>query len=283
LRLAGCVSVGSGVYNEDAAGHIMHGDEVTAAWVFDGVTGINGRNYLPGPTDAAWLVDRAGSHLNDLAAQEIDLPVLLAVLVDRLQQDWRSAVSGLALPDGYDIPAACLVLVKKYADGWKALRLGDSMLLVEHELVRLVPPPDSDLNTLEAFLREEARRRRAHGTSDFQALLKEFHPRLMAGRRARNTASNHSILVADPSSLNCPEYLDLGHPESLLLCTDGFYRAVDNYSLTNDAGLVAACRIAGGAGQVLHEIRKIEAEDPDCEKYLRFKPADDASAVMLVR
>jgi len=32
---------------------------------------------------------------------------------------------------------------------------------------------------------------------------------------------------------------------------------------------------------VLANIRAIEASDPTCEKYLRFKPADDATAVML--
>ena len=283
MRLAGSVSAGSGATNEDAAGHVTRGGDVIAAWVFDGVTGINGRNYLPAATDAAWLVERAGAHLQQLALADISLPHLLAQLVDRLQQDWRAASAGLSLPDGYDIPAACLVLAKRYEDGWRALRLGDSMLLVEHENVRLIPPPGSDLHTLETYLREEARRRRAHGLSDFQALLKEFHPRLMASRKSRNTQSNHSILVADPSSLNCPEYIEIGRPRSLLLCTDGFYRAVDNYSLVDDAGLVAACKQAGGVAHVLERIRAAEAADPHCEKFLRFKPADDASSVMLVR
>ncbi len=283
MRLAGSVSAGSGAYNEDAAGHVMRDGRVIAAWVFDGVTGINGRNYLPAVTDAAWLVERAGEHLQSLAGQDIALPELLARLVDKLQDDWRAVSHGLTLPEGYDIPAACLAFVKEYADGWQAFRLGDSMLLVEDETVRLVPPPDSDLHSLEMYLREEARRRRAHGLSDFQALLKEFHPRLMESRRARNTAQNHSILVADRNSLNCPEFMALGRPQSLLLCTDGFYRAVDNYSLMDNAGLVAACKPTGGVHKVLHDIRRTEASDPNCERFLRFKPADDASAVMLVR
>lgn len=283
MKLAGIVSQGSGACNEDAAGHISRNGEVIAAWVFDGVTGINDRNYLPAPTDAAWLVDRAGAHLQELAGQDMALPALLERLVARLEEDWKEAAATLDLPDGYDIPAACLVLVKKFDDGWHALRLGDSMLLVEEDRVRLIPPPDSDLNALETFLRDEARRRRAHGLSDFKALLREFHPRLMASRRARNTASNHSILVADRSTLNCPEYIRLGQPASVLLCTDGFYRAVDIYSLLDDAGLMSACREAGGVAHVLQRLRTTEASDPDCERYLRFKPADDASAVMLVR
>jgi hypothetical protein len=32
---------------------------------------------------------------------------------------------------------------------------------------------------------------------------------------------------------------------------------------------------------VLHALRAVEASDASCEKYPRFKPSDDATAVML--
>jgi hypothetical protein len=32
---------------------------------------------------------------------------------------------------------------------------------------------------------------------------------------------------------------------------------------------------------VLHALRAVEAADASCEKYPRFKPSDDATAVML--
>jgi hypothetical protein len=67
-----------------------------------------------------------------------------------------------------------------------------------------------------------------------------------------------------------------------LLCTDGFYRAVDTYGVVDEAGLVAACRQQHGMDGVLSAIRAAEAADPECEKFPRFKPADDASAVGLV-
>ena len=36
-----------------------------------------------------------------------------------------------------------------------------------------------------------------------------------------------------------------------------------------------------GVENVLCEIRNVEAGDPDCQTFLRFKPSDDATAVML--
>lgn len=270
------------MHNEDAAGFVSRNGKVVAAWVFDGVTGINGLKYLPAASDAAWLVERASRHLDEIAGTEMLLPEILQTLVSRLEADWTSAISGISLPDGYDIPAACLILAKRHADGWQALRLGDSVLVADHGEPRVISPPESDLGHLETFLREEAKRRRSHGISDFKALLEEFKPQLMASRKSRNTASNHSILVADQSSLNCPEFIDLGNPRSLLLCTDGFYRAVDTYQAFDAAGLVSICRGDGGVGDVLRRIRQIEASDPNCDAFVRFKPADDATAVMLV-
>lgn len=282
MKLAGIVSQGSGARNEDAAGVIERDGEVIAAWVFDGVTGINGANHLDASSDAAWLVQQAEFHLRCLAAQDMTLDELLRQLVNCLITDWQGATAKLELPQGYDIPAACLLLVKRYADGWKALRLGDSFLLTHGETVSNWHGPDTDLGGLEALLRREAKRHRAMGVSDFKALLQQFHPQLIASRRARNTLGNHSILVPDHSSLAIPEFMDLGWPQSLLICSDGFYRAVDTYDLMDDTKLVTSCNSTGGVAEVLRKIRAVEADDPDCAKHLRFKPADDASAVSLV-
>ena len=256
---------------------------MTAAWVFDGVTGINDRHYLSGASDAQWIVERAEHHLRSLVVSNRPLPDILSDLVTRLAEDYGKATQGKAIPANYDSPAACLILAKLYQDGWKVLRLGDSILLSEAAgQVTHHPLPPSDLHDLESELRQEARRRRDKGPVDFKALLNEFKPRLVANRQRRNTPGSYGILVPDRSSLNMPEVIDLGRPESILLCTDGFYRAVDTYGCYDDAGLMSACRMEGGVEKVLQQIRAIEASDPDCQQHLRFKPADDASAVLLV-
>jgi hypothetical protein len=282
VRLVGLISEGSGGQNEDAAGFVEHNGEITAAWVFDGVTGINDKAYLDSPTDAAWIVARADAHLRELAAQNFSLPTLLRTLVDGLKADWQEASAGLALPNDYDPPAACLLVVKRYADGWHALRLGDSILLTKQLDIKRWDRLHNDLGGMETQLRREAGQQRAAGVTDFSVLLKQSHALHMANRKARNTAGHHSILVADDASLAIPEYHHLGWPDAMLVCTDGFYRAVDTYHLTDDAGLLADCETSHGIVDILHKIRAVEAADKNCETYARFKPADDASAVMLL-
>ena len=277
----GAVTQPSKDNNEDGFGWVGSVANVEAAWVFDGVTGINAEDILPGASDARWLVERANEHLNNLASLPIPVPEILAGLVNGLIGDWHTATTGMHVASDYDPPAACLVFVKRYADGWKGLRLGDSCLLArsasgDHHVWAASPN-----NVFDHWLTREARGRRERGITDTEALLAEFRPQMMASRRKRNRHGGYSILEADTASLNMPEIFDLHEVDALLLCTDGFYRAVDHYELYSNESLVARCEKGGGVDEVLREVREIEASDPSCDKYPRFKPADDATAVML--
>ncbi|PZF75696.1 hypothetical protein DK847_17820 [Aestuariivirga litoralis] len=281
MRLLGAVSEGSGAVNEDGLGWLGAADNVTAAWIFDGVTGINRANALGDGTDARWLVTRAQARISTLAASDMPLPALLAELVAGLIADFDVATASVELPRDYDPPAACLILVKRYATGWQALRLGDSCLLARdgggnHRIHAASPN-----NAFDHWLTREARKRRDAGVLDIKALLAEFAPQLKEGRAKRNRPDGYSILEANRDALAMPEIMDLGTPDQILLCTDGYYRAVDHYGLHDDAGLMRAS--AKDVGAVLAALRAAEAVDPDCLRFPRFKPADDATAVMLAR
>jgi hypothetical protein len=281
LKLVGAVTQGSASINEDGWGFVGNADDVTAAWVLDGVTGINGRNLFPAGSDAAWIVAKAHSHLLKLAGLDLSLRDILSRLVQALMIDFKTAVEGLDIPNDYDPPAACLILVKRYRAEWKALRLGDSCLLVRGNGGAHTTIAASPNSVLDNWLSTEAAKRRNAGVFDIKELRAEFRPQLLQGRKLRNTPGGYSILEASPSATEFTEYLDLGTPEALLLCTDGYYRAVDHYALHSDESLLEASGEADGMDRVLRDIRAREASDPACQKYLRFKPADDATAVLL--
>ena len=279
MRLAGAITQGSGAVNEDGLGFAGLADDVSAAWVFDGVTGINGRNHLGGGSDAEWLVSRAHARLTHLAPREMPLMALLVELVEGLMADWESATLGLNLPKGYDPPAACLILAKRYRDGWQTLRLGNSCLLARGADGGTQVFAASPNNVFDHWLTREARKRRDQGVLDIKALLTEFAPQLKDGRAKRNRPDGYSILECSRDSLAMPEVMELGWPADILLCTDGYYRAVDHYALFDDAGLLDASKTS--VEEVLTKLRSVEAGDPDCLRYPRFKPADDATALML--
>ncbi len=282
MRLAGAVTQGSGRINEDGLGFQGNADDVTAAWVLDGVTGINGRSYLPAETDAVWLVGQAHNHLQTLVNSGKSLPEIMFQLVAALIADWQQATRGMIIPEKFDPPGACLILAKRFGTNWQAARLGDSCLLARSTAGKLKAFVDSPNNEFEVWLTAEATRRRSAGILDMKSLQAEFQPQLAKARTLRNTPGGYSILEAHSRALEFIHYADLGEPEELLLCTDGYYRAVDHYALLENEGLLAASARTGGVDDVLRRLRGIEAADPECRKYPRFKPADDATAVALV-
>lgn len=279
MKLVGAITEGSGAVNEDGFGFAGDAKDVSAAWVFDGVTGINRHNHLGTGSDAQWLVARAHDRLGQLVMRDVPLAAILAGLVEGLIADWNAAIAGLDLPQDYDPPAACLVLVKRYRDGWQALRLGDSCLLARGDDGGTRIFAASPNNVFDHWLTREARKRRDEGVLDIKALLSEFAPQLRAGRAKRNRPDGYSILECSRDALAMPEVTELGWPADILLCTDGYYRAVDHYALHDETGLLEASRRS--VHQVLADLRAAEAGDPDCLRFPRFKPADDATAVML--
>lgn len=281
MKLVGAATQGSGAVNEDGLGFLGSAGDVSAAWIFDGVTGINGQNYLDGGTDAAWFVAKAHDHLRALAGLELPLRVILSKLVKALIADFKAAAKALNLPEDYDPPAACLILLKRYGGTWQALRLGDSCLLARGSDGLNMSVAASPNNAFDHWLSTEALKRRDAGMLDIKELLAEFRPQLLQGRKSRNSPGGYSILEASPSAMEFAEYFDLGAPNEILLCTDGYYRAVDHYTLHSNESLLQASLALGGVDGVLESIRSVEANDPACVKYLRFKPADDATAVAL--
>jgi hypothetical protein len=281
-RLAGAISEGSGPINEDGWGLAGSPDDVRAAWVLDGVTGINARSYVSGTTDAHWLVGQADHHLRHLAAAG-DQPLrdICAALVDRLSKEFAALAARSPLPGDYDPPAACLLIVKRYRDGWHALRLGDSCLLSDMDdpdgsLFRLVPGPGLDRE-----LAREAELHRQKGISETPELLKTFRTRLLASRAKRNTADGYGILECSRACLDFAEVCELPSARRILLCTDGFYRAVDHYGLCSDHELLHRGASEDGLKDLMADIRRVERDDADCRRFPRLKPADDATAVAL--
>ncbi len=279
MRLLGAVTEGSGAINEDGFGFVGSHEDISAAWIFDGVTGINPRNHLGAGSDAQWLVARAHERLLSLAAQDLPLNHVLEKLVHGLMADWDEASKGLDLPQDYDPPAACLILVKRYGKEWRALRLGDSCLLAREHGGNSTIFAASPNNAFDHWLTREALKRRAQGVLDTGALLQEFAPRLKEARARRNRPDGYSILECSLDALAVPDFIPLGTPAEILLCTDGYYRAVDTYGLHDDASLLRAS--AESVDGLLAGIRAVEAGDHHCLRHPRFKPADDATAVML--
>ena len=274
LRLAGLVCDGAGAVNEDAAGYLGDPDNVTAAWVLDGVTGINAQPLYPAGSDAAWFVHQAEAELRQLLLEPVPLPVIMSALVDHLVTASRAPASA-----DYDPPACCLLLVREHEGRWDAVRIGDSSLLVSERNGQFFQYTEFPLQWLDRELKLKTKAMRLRGSPQAD-IVKEFRPMIQESRQGRNRPGGYGILEADPHCLDFAQYIAIEDPRAILLCTDGFYRLVENYQIFDDSGLLEAA-VKMRPESLLNQLRAIEGADPDCRRFPRFKPSDDAACVCL--
>ena len=282
MKLTGRISQGSGAVNEDAVGFIGEPDDVQAAWALDGVTGINDVSLGLAGSDAQWFVQRVDAHLRVLVPEARDIATLMSDLVDGLIADQAEATAKLALSETYDPPAACIAALCRIGSHWHAVRLGDCRFLGEDAqgFRRIV---DFANDGFDEWITDEAQRLRAQGLSDIKAISARLQPELFANRRRRNRAGGYGVIAADRACLAFVEHMPLVDPHAALMTSDGFFRLVDHYHEMTEQELLTQASGDGVIAALYDRLRSIERNDPDCRKFPRFKPADDASAIALMR
>lgn len=255
-----------------------------AAWVLDGVTGINDRALLPGPTDAAWFVAQVQEALPALLSQAPEMPAtdLIGTLVDELERRQSAAWIDARGADGRETPAASFALARLIGSDIELLRLGDCLVLLEAADGAVAVMDHPVLAAIEAETRSALLALRAQGIIDPKQAFSAMMPRLRAERLRRNLPDGYGVLAAERSCIPMI-HLDRVPAQSLrriLLASDGYYRLVDHYGAVSDAELVRRTATVG-ADAMLEHLRAIEAEDALAMRYPRLKIADDATALLL--
>lgn len=284
FALLSAVSAAGSKVNEDAYGLWSAAAAPRAAWVLDGVTGINDRALLPGPSDAAWFVAQVQAALPVLlsVAPDIAATDLVGALVREL--DRRQSASWLDPrgADGRETPAASFALVRLLGEEIEIARLGDCLVLVEttNGAVRVLDDPV--LQDIEAHIARTILDLRAANIMDPQIIRERMMPMLRAQRQRRNRSDGYGVLAAEQSCLPMMqiERLPARTCRRVLLATDGYYRVVDHYNAMSDTDLLRDTERLG-AGTVLKHLRAIEDGDARCDRYPRLKRCDDATAVLL--
>jgi hypothetical protein len=266
--------------NEDAYGVYPDHEAPCAVWVLDGVTGLNDRALLPGPTDAAWFVAQVQEILPSLLSKEVDrpIPALVRALAARQTEAWLDEQG----PEGFETPAASFAMVRLIDDEIEITRLGDCSVLVERQHGFIDVLRNAALERLELKIKQTLVELRLAGLEDLAEIQGRLLPALRAQRLRRNHPGGYGVLAPEPECLDMLriERVPAAAVRRILLVSDGFYRLVDVYGALRDAELIQRAEEQGADG-LLRELRTIEATDPNGARYPRLKPVDDATAVLL--
>jgi len=255
-----------------------------AAWVLDGVTGINDRTLLPGPTDAAWFVAQVQEALPVLLSVAPDMAAadLIGALVRELERRQSAAWLDARGADGRETPAASFALVRLIGSEIEVVRLGDCLVLLEATDGSVTVMDHPVLATIEAETRSALLALRARGITDPKQAFTAMMPRLRAERLRRNLPDGYGVLAAERSCLPMIhlDRLPARALRRILLASDGYYRLVDHYNAVSDAELVRRTEELG-ADAMLEQLRAIEAADPLATRFPRLKIGDDATALLI--
>jgi len=284
FTLLSAVTAPGSKVNEDAYGLWPVPNSAQAAWVLDGVTGINDRVLLPGPSDAAWFVGQVQEALPALLSEQPDRPIadLVGALVRELERRQSTSWLGTHGADGRETPAASFALLRSMGEELEIARLGDCLVLVERKDGSVITLEHPVLEAMEAKTRAAILEFRAGGISDPAEVLRRMTPTLRVQRASRNRPDSYGVLAAEQACVAMlhVDRLPLNGTNRVLLASDGYYRLVDHYSMVTDADLVRRTA-EQGAGRLLAELRAIEAGDPTGAAYPRLKMSDDATALLL--
>jgi hypothetical protein len=251
-----------------------------AAVVLDGATGL-GDPLMPGPSDAAWLArfgaNRLMAHIRegDTARESVR-----ASLVDA--ETSFKALRRCEPKETYEVPFASMMFIVASEDGIEALWYGDCAALVKrgNEPTEIVGEAIEKREFEAARVAKLAEKHKLSPAAGFNR--PEYLAALRRARNRVNTETGYWLFGPDARAADHVAAKSVGVvPDSLLLlASDGFLALISDYRrYTSDTLMEAANSV--GLKSLGEELRGIEANDPEGNKYPRFKTSDDATALLL--
>ncbi|MBL7492976.1 MULTISPECIES: protein phosphatase 2C domain-containing protein [unclassified Frankia] len=269
MRIREAISASFKSANEDA-----YGSRDDGLWVIDGATPLDEAPLVAGVSPAAWLSHTASEILRDLPWAGRSLQDVMGSLIGQLAD--QGAAHGLT---GREFPTAAISLVRRAGDRVEVCSLGDCTVLIDVEgkpIEVMDPQFEGAEDAALAWVRDRLDRGVAAAT-----VYQEIRVQLRQRRLERNSPAGLWILAAAPEAARHAAIDSFPAPPgtNVVLMSDGFARALWPFGLVSDSGELMDRIVAGGAAQLLAELRAAEAADPDCVRTPRFGAHDDATMV----
>lgn len=283
--------------NEDS---FAHGAD--AALVMDGATML-GDPLMPGPSDAAWIATfgarRLMAHLQDREPKK----ALRAAMADA--QKSFNALRLREMDAQWQIPCASVMLAvetqvrlplsaqrdkgevavagSRASEGRRGLEflwLGDcGAILTQGGAVSVIGETIAKRAEESTRAREVAQARNV--SSAAPGVRAQFLEHLRAVRSRVNSGDTWLFSPDKRAAAHAQRRIVKAAAGSLLLlASDGFLALAADYGAYDAAGLIAAAKTKGLAA-LGAELRAIENDDANGDRFARFKKSDDATALLL--
>lgn len=270
FRILDSVSEAGGTKpTEDRIGSSPH-----AAWVLDGATDVYAEPFLPAHNDVHYLVDRLSALLSDRTQHGADTAAV--PLLDQLAAQVGHDLAEHAFPSERTHPTCSVGLLLDHGDTLELARIGDTTLVaVGADTIEL---STTFYNQREAAAVAAAGPAGLSGTEARAALLRRRHE-YITGAHPEGVFSGHPDAHLRTHAALVP-WRDASH---VLLCTDGFARAVTDYELFPDRPTLINAALGESLAAIAKAIRDAEHHPDSASVAAHFKRSDDLAAVLCAR
>lgn len=244
------------------------------AWVLDGATDVYSEAFLPAHNDVHFLVDHLDGLLAGVTATSVDstADALLPELADAMGKQ----IAAHGFPPERTHPTCSLGLLLDHGASLELARIGDATLIAAGKQT-------VELST-DFYNHREAAAVSAAGSAGLttpnarQALL-ERRREYITGVHAEGVFSGDPAakLRVHRRMLNWDEV------DHVLLCTDGFARAITDYQLFPDWPALIEAALGESLAAIAKTIRDIEHHPDTGAVHRHFKRSDDLAATLCTR
>ncbi|HVC58712.1 MAG TPA: protein phosphatase 2C domain-containing protein [Candidatus Acidoferrales bacterium] len=258
-------SRGSGSLNEDA--FICNPNKGLFA-VFDGVTSLNPFIDATGKT-GGWIASHTAVRIFEASKKTFSATVKDANIAIR---DAMTS-EGVDISDKLNLWATSVAAIKLKRDSFDWVQVSDTNIIAIYKdgsyklLVKDYEHDMESLLMLKKFVDSGATNPRA-----------AIQGQLELNRR--NSNITYGFIAGDKDV----KFMHTGTESTeavsdILIFSDGLLIPKTDPSKPDDMGAIVKEYLGGGLEGWLSKVRALEDSDPECRKYMRFKPHDDATAI----
>ncbi len=258
---------GSGELNED----VILTDGTTIG-VFDGATSLSAVRFKDGKSGGLLAAEIAADCFRDnenlkSAAEQANRKIAKA------QQGY-----GIHLSDRIERWSTSMAVVRMGEDSFEYCQSGDAQIIIIYEdgNSRVITSDfDHDRETLSMW-----KELGGDGSVPIYELLGD---QIKKVRREMNVT--YGVLNGEPEAMN---FVDTGchslkNVSDILIFTDGLFLPKTNPAAGNDWQQLVSLYRSGGLNRIRSYVREMQAGDPGCIKFPRFKIHDDIAAIAISR
>lgn len=253
-----------------------------AAWVLDGATGLTGSNISRFKSDASWYVDKWNEYLKKNINDSKSLKEIIRFGISLIKEEYR-AFSGFDNLQAVEYPCAAISLIRLVDENKiEYFVLGDCTLLLKNDIEKL-EIYDRKLEQLEEKIIDKIiceKNKNSISLLDAKKLCLED---IKNTRLLKNKVNGYWILELDEEAVNyaLTGTVDISKDSSVCIMSDGFSQYYDTLNIAKNSKEFMELLKEKPIEELLEELRRVQENDGECNKYPRLKKGDDSTIVYL--